>query len=132
MPERSLDWLRQARRDLESAVWEAKGGFYDWACFAAQQAAEKALKALYQRLGGEVRGHSVFKLLQGLEDKIFIPPELKEIARKLDRYYIPTRYPNGWPEGIPAEYYTEEDSREAITGARKILRFCEDFLARKR
>ena len=36
MPERSLDWLRQAKRDLESARSQLKEGFFEWACFIAQ------------------------------------------------------------------------------------------------
>ena len=49
MVERSADWLRQARRDLENAEYELEGGFYEWACFLSQQAAEKAVKAVFQR-----------------------------------------------------------------------------------
>lgn len=48
MPERKMDWLKQARRDLLHAKMDLKEGFYEWACFSAQQAAEKALKAVYQ------------------------------------------------------------------------------------
>ncbi len=51
MAERSLDWIRQAEKDLENAHWEKKGGYYEWACFVSQQAGEKALKAVYQRFG---------------------------------------------------------------------------------
>jgi HEPN domain-containing protein len=50
MPERAADWLRQAERDLEHAHHALEDGDYEWAAFAAQQAAEKAVKALYQRL----------------------------------------------------------------------------------
>ncbi|MFN3974225.1 MAG: HEPN domain-containing protein [Dehalococcoidia bacterium] len=52
MPERSADWWARAQRDLQNARWEMGGGFYEWACFVAQQAAEKALKSVYHRLGG--------------------------------------------------------------------------------
>jgi len=44
---RAADWLRQALRDLEHAKRSVELGDYEWACFAAQQAAEKAVKALY-------------------------------------------------------------------------------------
>jgi len=33
MVERSLDWLKQAKRDLENAEYEIKGGFYEYAAF---------------------------------------------------------------------------------------------------
>ncbi|MGQ9839523.1 MAG: HEPN domain-containing protein [Anaerolineae bacterium] len=56
MAQRSADWLRQAQRDLEHARHDASDGYYEWGCFSAQQAAEKAVKALYQHLGGEAGG----------------------------------------------------------------------------
>ena len=45
MAERSRDWFRQAVHDLSHAKSAADTGDHDWACFAAQQAAEKALEA---------------------------------------------------------------------------------------
>ncbi len=130
MPERSVDWLKQAEKDLESAYWQKKGKFFEWSCFCAQQAAEKALKALYQRLGGEAWGHSVFNLLQGLQERIDVPEELLNMGKKLDRFYLLTRYPNGWDWGAPYEYYTEEDADEAISCAEEIIRFCKSFLVK--
>lgn len=47
MPDRSLDWLNQAMRDLEQAEDSKSAGRHEWACFASQQAAEKAIKALH-------------------------------------------------------------------------------------
>ncbi len=51
MPERSADGMRQARRDLAMAKQARESGFYEWSCFIAQQAAEKAVKAVYQSKG---------------------------------------------------------------------------------
>ena len=48
--ERSAAWLAQAQGDLAHARHDVAAGFYDWACFSAQQAAEKATKAVFQRL----------------------------------------------------------------------------------
>jgi len=45
MPRRTKDWLRQAERDLAHSKADLKGRYYEWVCFSAQQAAEKALKA---------------------------------------------------------------------------------------
>ncbi len=50
MPSRAQDWLRQALRDLEHAEDARKAGRHEWACFAAHQAAEKAVKALHLHL----------------------------------------------------------------------------------
>jgi len=49
--ERSKDWLNQTDRDIRQAEASLRDELYEWSCFAAQQAAEKAVKALIQRLG---------------------------------------------------------------------------------
>lgn len=53
MPQRAGDWLKQALRDLEQAKDSAQWGRHEWACFAAQQAAEKAVRALHLHSGQE-------------------------------------------------------------------------------
>lgn len=130
MVSRARDWLEQARRDLEHARHDLVEGYHEWACFSAQQAAEKALKALYQHLGGEAWGHSTKQLLEELPPAAGVTPELIDNGRILDRFYIPTRYPNGFENGKPADYYTEADSRQAIGCAEAVLRFCADRLSR--
>lgn len=130
MADRSRDWYEQARRDLENARWEVQGGFHEWACFVAQQAAEKALKGVYQKLGAEAWGHSVAALLEGLRGRLEVDKELTNCGRALDRFYIPARYPNGWDRGAPTEYYTREDADGAISCAERVLRFCDGVLAR--
>lgn len=120
---RAEDWLRQAERDLQQALISQQHGVHEWACFAAQQAAEKAVKALHLHLGQDAWGHSVLKLLRQLPPTIEVPHELEESASVLDAYYIPPRYPNGFAEGAPYEYYTFRQSDEAIRYARKILEF---------
>ncbi|RLI85031.1 MAG: DNA-binding protein [Archaeoglobales archaeon] len=132
MPERSQDWMRQAKRDFEMAKEAMNDGFYEWSCFAAQQAAEKAVKAVFQKMGSVAWGHSVFDLLRALSAKISVPDDVLNCARALDRYYIPTRYPNGFDSGSPFEYFTEEDARNAILYCRRVIEFCESVLAEER
>lgn len=55
MATREEDWIRQAKRDPEHARHALGDRDYEWSCFAAQQAAEKAVKALYQKLGADAR-----------------------------------------------------------------------------
>ena len=126
MVSRARDWLRQAERDLEHARKSAELGDYEWACFAAQQAAEKAVKALYQKLGMEVWGHSISRMLESLPDEHRPNEDLVDKARELDRHYVPTRYPNFHPEGAPMDYYTKADAERAIEYAEEIVRFCRD------
>ncbi len=132
MPERSLDWIRQAKRDLEMAKKAMESGFYEWSCFAAQQAAEKAVKAVFQKLGAVAWGHSVYDLLKVLSKKVQVPEDVLNCGRALDKYYIPTRYPNGFEAGSPFEYFTEEDARNAILYCRRVVQFCESILAEAR
>jgi len=124
MVSRALDWLRQAVRDLEHAKISVEHGDYEWACFASQQAAEKAVNALYQKLGVEVWGHSVSRMLDSLPSELKPPKSLIDKAKELDRHYIPTRYPNFHPEGAPLDYYTKEDAERAVRYAEEILEFC--------
>jgi len=121
---RARDWLRQALRDLEHARRSLEMGDYEWACFASQQAAEKAVKALYQHIGVEVWGHSVSRMLRNLPDDLRPPQELVDMAMELDRHHIPTRYPNFHPEGAPMDYYSEEDARRAVRYCERIVEYC--------
>jgi len=58
-----------------------------------------------------------------------VPPELVEQARVLDNFYVPTRYPNGHPEGAPYEHYGPLQSGQAVQYAGKILAFVRSQMA---
>lgn len=119
----------QAKYDLQHARNSLGVRDYEWACFAAHQAAEKAVKALILHMGGEGWGHSVTRLLLDLQSFLDVPEELLSASRRLDRHYIPTRYPNGFDAGIPREYYMCEDARQAIADAETIYNFCHNSLS---
>lgn len=127
MSNRSKDWLAQASRDLEQARSSQGEERHEWACFASQQSAEKAVKALHLALGQEAWGHVVARLLLDLP---FAPPaDLVEKAKVLDNFYMPTRYANGHPAGAPFEHYGSIQSEEAIRYAREILEFVSSEMA---
>ncbi|MEM0329714.1 MAG: HEPN domain-containing protein [Nitrososphaerota archaeon] len=128
--ERSKDWIRQAKRDLEAAEHQLAGGFYEWACFLAQQAAEKAVKAVFQKLGAEAFGHSVAGLLSSLPEELRPGEDLMDLAKELDKAYIPTRYPNAHPEGAPCELYTRAEAERLIGYAGRIIELCENLLSK--
>lgn len=130
--DRSEDWLRQARRDLKKAKLDVEHEYYEWACFTSQQAIEKAVKAVYQALNSSVRGHSIVKMLQGLNKQFEISEDIIHGARILDRYYIEARYPNGFPDGSPFEYFDEKIADEAYNAASEIFGFCENIISRLR
>jgi HEPN domain-containing protein len=115
-------WLEQARRDLDDARYAAAGARWNLACFLAQQAAEKALKAYHYARGAEaVWGHSVAELCQeaAAHDGAFA--DLAGEAAALDQYYIPTRYPNGLPGGIPADAYNRADGDRALALCARVI-----------
>jgi HEPN domain-containing protein len=123
MSNRALDWLNQAQNDLKHAKESITSGYHEWACFAAQQAAEKAVKSLHLHLGQEAWGHVIARLLMELPDEILVDKELLEKAKVLDNFYIPSRYPNSHPEGAPFEHYGPLQSKEAVKHASEIIEF---------
>jgi len=129
MVQRARDWFRQAERDLEQAEDSRRAGRHEWACFAAQQAAEKAVKALHLHYGQEAWGHVVARLLRELPPQVAVPASLVEKARVLDSFYIPLRYPNSFAEGAPFEHYGPLQSEEAIRHAREIVDFVRAQMA---
>jgi len=127
--DRSKDWLDEAEGDLDHARNDVEGGYYNWACFSAQQASEKATKAVFQRMGAEAWGHSVADLLKELDKKHKVPDGLIDCGLELDKAYIPTRYPNAHPSGSPRNLYTKEEAGRLIAHAERIFRFCADLLS---
>ncbi len=125
MSERSQDWLAQAERDLEVAEVMLTQGFYEWVCFICQQAAEKAVKAIFQAIHGEAWGHSVSRLLKKLPEKQPPTEKLIKAAIRLDKFYIPPRYPNGFDSGAPKDYFTLEDAHGAVADATEIVKYCK-------
>ncbi len=123
------DWYEQGKRDLERAKLDVDHRFYEWACFTSQQSAEKVIKGLALKLGLTIWGHSLTEIFSILSERIEIPEKLRDEAKLLDLYYIPPRYPNGFPSGKPADYFTEKQAREAMDAAGHIIRFCESHLA---
>ncbi len=89
-------WRRQAANDLAFARVALRERFYAQACFIAQQASEKAVKAMAYGLGEPtVLGRSLVTLISRYADPVSELDDLRELAGILDQYYVPTRYPNG-------------------------------------
>lgn len=123
-------WLVQARDEFEDADALRRRRRYYLALFHFQQAAEKALKAfLYLTCPFEevFFTHSIYELLEMAKS---MSPRFKEVeqAARLDQYYIPTRYPNGLPGGVPSRFYTDpQEAREAMRLARAVLEMVEEY-----
>lgn len=126
IPGSPLDWLVRAQGSLVLAKQpKPEGAFWEDQCFLAQQAAEKALKAIYQHKGLLFRyTHDLEELGKGLEDSgVPIPPVVKE-AIVLTRYAFETRYPG------PFEPVTEEEYREAVRLAEAVVAWAEKVMGR--
>jgi HEPN domain-containing protein len=123
---RPQDWFRQAQLDLAAASDAKRQGHYEWACFAAQQAAEKAVKGAHQAMGTEAWGHSITELLGGLDK---VPGDVLDAAKALDKHYIPTRYPNSHPAGAPGDLYTAPEAERALADAERVIRHVEGRLS---
>lgn len=119
------DWLDEAEDDLSSAEILLREGKYSKVCFLSQQAAEKAIKALSMVKYGKYDGiHSVSELLR----RVNASENLIEIGEVLDRYYIPTRYPNAWPYGAPCRHYRRSDAEEAFNYAKRIIEYVRSHI----
>lgn len=127
--EEGLRWLEQAKADLHGAQVLLDNQVYHLACFIAQQTAEKAIKAFLYAQGEEmVTGHSVTALTTWAEQFDSDFAALREDIAVLDGYYIPTRYPNGIPDSIPAKVYTKKPAQEAVQLAGNAIQFVSQRL----
>lgn len=123
---RSDDWFQQAKKDLLHAKESIRINHFEWSCLAAQQAAEKAIKAVFIERGSEAWGHSLLRLLELLPEENKPSEEVLNAAKHLDKHYVTSRYPNAFAEGAPEDYYTKKDAEESLNHAEKILSFCSD------
>ncbi len=130
----ALRWLEEAEEDLRAASASMETGFYNWACFIAQQGAEKAVKSLYMVRGEDVmRIHSVTALIRGdprrgLAGLPALAEHLEE-AQELDQHYIPARYPNSVPFGRPHEFYNRSKAERCLACAHAIVSACRTILS---
>ena len=123
---RAHDWFRQAEADLGLARLSAEAGRHEWCCFACHQAVEKGLKALHLHLDQQVWGHGLGRSFRelpvdaraGLVERV---DDLEDRFRVLDAFYIPTRYPDSFPEGAPTDHFGRLQSSDAINHARALV-----------
>lgn len=121
MREQTLWWFKVAEKDLERAKRSLSEGDRGAATFWAQQAAEKALKALLIALKGYApKTHSIRRLFEELGNNLGLSNEELENAYELTQYYYLSRYPD-IVEGLPDEAISEQTARRLVTVAEKIV-----------
>jgi HEPN domain-containing protein len=117
------DWMRRARSDLTVARAPAQPEImWESLCYPAQQAAEKALKAVLIHAGVEPPWtHHIEQLLRLLPAGLPRPTDLTEAVR-LTQYAMETRYPGR--EGP----VTEEEYREALRLAQAVMDWAAEIV----
>lgn len=118
MREEVSAWMQKAGKYLDDSRFNHKGKRYDVAAFLAQQAAEKALKALYILRKNELwKIHDLVKLGKELS----APQDILDSCERLNQHYIATRHP------VDAEY-SGEDVSEAIEDSEKVIEWVNQKL----
>ncbi len=118
-------WFTTAEDDLDTAKVLSRSGKFAHSCFHAQQAGEKAVKSLWYFVDADPWGHSIRMLIDGLEQiDMECYKSMKDLERTgsvLDRFYIPTRYPNGLPDMTPDMAFLHEDAEACIIHVTEII-----------
>ncbi len=67
----------------------------------------------------------MFELLDGLPSDMRPAETLLDLAKMLDRFYLPPRCVDAHPSGSPYQYYTQADAVQGVTAAQKVITYCE-------
>ncbi len=112
-------WLQFAAEDLQMAELAMREAIYNQTCFHSQQCTEKAIKALLVHQGNATpRTHLLGDLLTLLNPNPFAADLGVQL---LDRFYLPTHYPDTLPGSLPEGLPNHEDALEALAVARQVL-----------
>lgn len=125
-PTNPMEWLRRARSNLARAKADRELAevLYEDLCFDAQQAAEKAIKAiLVERQIPFPKTHDIIDLLTLLQEGGVAAPEEIRQTGILTEYAVDTRYP-GLSEDV-----TEDEYLEAVGLAERVFRWAEALIS---
>ena len=126
-PDDPREWLNRARSNLARAKAKRKGVYLEDLCFDAQQAAEKAIKALLIKLDMNFPYvHDLAELLTLVEKAGQAVPEPIKRAEELSRFAVFTRYPGIGPSIKEKEY------RETVEIAARVVKWAENIILPKR
>jgi len=119
-PDDPREWLNRARSNLARAKARIPDAYLEDLCFDAQQAGEKAIKAiLLKKQITFPYVHDLARLLTLVEGSgAEIPEEVRQ-AESLTRYAVVTRYP-GLTEPVTEAHY-----QEAVAYAEAVVRWAE-------
>jgi HEPN domain-containing protein len=122
-PGSPADWLRYAYSDLELArVRRPPKVLLEGLCFHAQQAAEKALKAVLIDKGvPPPKTHNIRTLLDLLPQGVIVPQDVEDAASLTD-YAVMSRYPGDF------ESIDEREYKETIRLAESVVLWAEKII----
>jgi HEPN domain-containing protein len=125
-PDDPREWFNRANSNLILAQSIVSGVLLEDLCFDAQQAAEKAIKAIFIQRGETFPySHDLDRLLRLLErNGVSIPKYVKE-AKELTQFAHELRYP-GMADPVKLREY-----RRAVRIATAVLRWAERYAARQ-
>jgi HEPN domain-containing protein len=126
--QRAKDWLDEASAELRAGRDLCTGQHWSWCCFTCQQAAEKALKALCEHFRTPQFGHNLNLLVQAVEAHVQVVESMRMACARLNRYYIPTRYPDAFDRGAPADQFFAADAHQAVADAEEVVTFATDII----
>ncbi len=125
-PDDPREWLNRARSNLAQAKVHVSGVYFEDLCFAAQQAAEKAIKAVFVHHGLDFPFvHDLARLLTLLEEAGHKVPKYVRQAERLARFAVETRYP-----GLSGPV-ARRDHRRAVGIAEAVLRWAARQIGEK-
>lgn len=124
MRKEALNWWKQALEDLDTARGTLEIKKYYACSFWAQQAAEKALKALYLHLHKQpALGHSLIYFAKDAK----APKKILDACALLNPEYAVSRYPDA-ASGVPAEVHTETTSSLHLQKAEEVIAWVKQKL----
>ncbi len=114
------EWLNRAKNNLARAGAYTPDAYLEDLCFDAQQAAEKAIKAVFIRCGLQFPYvHNLRQLLQLLNQQGIKVPKYVWRAEDLTRFAFEARYPGQFPPVTLRPY------RRAFRIAESVVRWAE-------
>jgi len=119
MDKRTLEWLKQADYDMDTADFMAKGGRCFYAVFMCHLAIEKALKGLYQQKLRETppKTHNLIYLLNKIDAKP--DQDMSRVVAKLGEASVATRYPDDVDKLKGS--YTQEITTRILAQTKELL-----------
>ena len=124
-------WTDQRERDLSLAQLALDNDYPEWACYLAQQAAEKAVKSVFFELEThwphQFTVHNINDLILYVPAKFLVGANRSEFSEAAERFvaeeiHNAPRYPGILPPGYsPQDKFDDIKAKEFIRDARVIV-----------